>query len=152
MVLPSTIAQASPLDPLVLLPLPDTLPPSPAAELAPLVSALKAHLENQPNAIPLPALAAGMRTATRNAQVLVNSARLGAAEARLKLDQEDVALRTTEYELARVREQMAQCNAYEWVTRVLSNPRPMYETMTMPDAESLEAEVLSAIREYPRSR
>lgn len=84
--------------------------------------------------------------------MLVNSARLGAAEARLKLDQEDVALRTTEYELARVREQMAQCNAYEWVTRVLSNPRPMYETMTMPDAESLEAEVLSAIREYPRSR
>lgn len=115
MVLPRTIAEASAQDPLLLLPLPDKLPPSPADQLQALASALQAHIAKSPDALPLPAITGGMRTVTRNAQVLVNAARVGASDARAELDKEDIALRTTEYELARVREQMEQCRAYEWV-------------------------------------
>lgn len=115
--IPSTIAEASPLDPLILLPLPDRLPQSPAStgQLDALVSSLSEHLTTNhgDRNIPLPVISAGMRGATRNAQVLMNAARVGAAEARAHLDQVDVGLRTVEYELARVRDEMARCMEYE---------------------------------------
>jgi hypothetical protein len=124
MVLPTTIAEPSPLDPLLLLPLPESLPPPPGADLDALVVQLRNHIDtiDSPadaaaaagsSTLPLPVLSAGMRSANRNAQVLMNAARSGAAEARGRLDEVDVDLRTAEYELARVRDEMALCMEYE---------------------------------------
>lgn len=56
-----------------------------------------------------------MRQITRNAQVLLNAARLGAAEAREELDGVDVRLREVEYERNRVREETQRCMDYESV-------------------------------------
>lgn len=113
MALPRTIAEPYEHDPLVLLPLPDPLPPSPAAQLPLLTAALDAHLAAADGAFPLQAITGTMRAAARNAQVVQNASRLGAAQARVELDEADVRLRTAEYELARVREEMAVCRAYE---------------------------------------
>lgn len=116
MSLPTHIGDPSPHDPLVLLPLPAKLPPSPLPQLHDLSAQLSAHLGNEP-APDLPVLTAQMRSTTRASQVLLNAARAGATDARAGLDEADVALRTVMYELERVREEMAQCLSYEWVCR-----------------------------------
>ncbi len=53
-----------------------------------------------------------MRQITRRAQVLLNVARVGAAEAREGLDKVDVDLRGVEYERDRVREEIERCEDY----------------------------------------
>lgn len=111
MPLPRTIVEPYTHDALVLLPVAEPLPPSPAADLPALAAALEAHLAGSNT--PLPALTGSMRTAQRNAQAMQNASRLGAAQGRVALDEADVQLRTAEYELARVREEMAVCRAYE---------------------------------------
>lgn len=113
MALPKTINEPYEHDPLVLLPLADPLPASPAAQVPALTAALEAHLASAEGAFPLPAITGTMRTAARNAQVTQNASRLSAAEARVELDKADVQLRTALYELARVREEMAVYRAYE---------------------------------------
>jgi THO complex subunit 5 len=119
MVLPSTVSDPSPLDPLLLFPLPTKLPASPTTDLAPLVAALEAHLANSPadsdtnSHVSTTLLAAQMRQITRRAHILLNAARVGAAEARAKLDSIDVDLRGVEYERDRVAEEIEKCEAYE---------------------------------------
>jgi hypothetical protein len=118
--IPTTIAPPSALDPLILLPLPD-LPPTDTtlSHLHAAVDAISASLAasapggSSASSLPSPVLAAGMRTANRTAQAHVNAARTGAAQARAHLDSVDVGLRTVEYELARVRDEMARCMEYE---------------------------------------
>ncbi|KAL1412383.1 hypothetical protein Q8F55_000128 [Vanrija albida] len=138
MSLPAHIGEASQLDPLVLLPLPAKLPPSPLPQLHDLSAQLTAHLGNGP-APDLPVLTAQMKSTTRASQTLLNAARSGAADARAGLDEADVALRTVMYELDRVREEMAQCMSYE----------PMYESLDIPDEEAFlacaDTEVLATL-------
>ncbi|WWD19703.1 hypothetical protein CI109_104167 [Kwoniella shandongensis] len=135
MVLPSVISEPSPIDPLVLLPLPNTLPSSPISDLDPLLSALEAHLSpsstNDPNVtkLPIPVLTALMRQITRRSQVLLNAARVGAAEAREELDGVDGDLRGVEYERERVKEEIDRCMEYA----------PAYEELDLPDIESFLA-------------
>lgn len=112
MPLPKSIAEPYEHDALVLLPVADPLPPSPASQVPALAAALEAHLADN-DARPLAAITGSMRTAQRNAQTMQNASRLDAAQARVTLDDADVGLRTAEYELARVREEMAVCRAYE---------------------------------------
>jgi len=116
MVLPSSISEASPLDPLLLLPFPKHLPPSPSPDLEPLFTLLEPHLSPSPTSstptIPISILTAHMRQITRRAQVLLNVARVGAAEAREGLDKVDVDLRGVEYERDRVREEIERCEDY----------------------------------------
>ncbi|KAK8853280.1 hypothetical protein IAR55_003984 [Kwoniella newhampshirensis] len=132
MVLPAIISEPSPIDPLVLLPLPSKLPESPIHDLDPLLSTLEAYLTSTtaaPNAssrLPLSVLTALMRQITRRSQVLLNAARVGAAEAREALDEVDVDLRGVEYERERVREEIERCMEYA----------PAYEGMDLPDTES----------------
>lgn len=116
MVLPLTISEASPLDPLLLLPLPERLPPSPLPSLDPLLLALEPHLSpSDTPKLPMTVLTAHMRQITRRSQVLLNAARIGAAEAREGLDGIHVDLRGVEYERDRVREEIERCEDYEWV-------------------------------------
>jgi hypothetical protein len=116
MVLPSSISDPSPLDPLLLVPLPAVLPTSPLPSLLPLISALDSHLTPTPtphtDALPISLLTTQMRQVTRSGQVLLNAARHGAAEAREGLDRVDVDLRGVEYERERVREEIALCGDY----------------------------------------
>lgn len=114
MALPRFIAEPYEHDPLVLLPLADPLPASPATQVAALASTLEAHLSSPNNGtFPLAAITGTMRSVSRNAQAMQNASRLSAAQARVELDEADVQLRTAQYELARVREEMAVCRAYE---------------------------------------
>lgn len=118
MVIPSTISEVSPLDPLLLLPLPKRLPPSPLPDLDPLMLALEPHLSTSSSSnpkLPIIVLTAHMRQVTRRAQVLLNAARVGAAEARNELDRVDVELRGVEYERERVREEIERCEDYACV-------------------------------------
>ncbi|BEI86906.1 hypothetical protein CcaverHIS002_0702520 [Cutaneotrichosporon cavernicola] len=137
MPLPRTIAEPYAHDALVFLPVSDPVPRSPAADVPLLAAALEAHLAGSNT--PLPAITGSMRTAQRNAQATQNASRLGAARARVGLDEADVQLRTAEYELARVREEMAVCRAYE----------PMYETICMASENdflaSADPEVLAML-------
>lgn len=115
MVLPTSISQPSPLDPLLLLPLPKSLPASPAGDLDPLLSAVDAHLDpsSPMPSYPIALLTSHMRQITRRTQILMNAARVGAAEARQELDQADVDLRGVEYERDRVRDEIERCEDYE---------------------------------------
>ena len=129
--LPPTIADASPLDPLLLLPLPKNLPPSLPPDLDPLLAAL-----NDPtspvNSVTL--LTAQMRQITRRGHVLLNAARVGASEARAELDKVDVDLRGVEYELNRVREEIEKCEGYEWVQLSSgADHSPMYKEMNLAE-------------------
>lgn len=114
MVLPSVIHEVSLLDPLLLLPLSEHLPPSPLSDLPPLLSALEQHLDPSPSSskIPLQVLSAQMRQIMRRSQVLLNASRAGAGKAREGLDQRDVHLRGMEYERDRVREEIERCEDY----------------------------------------
>ena len=70
MTLPASVAEPSTLDPLLLLPLPENLPPSPLPDLDPLLNALEAKLaEPQSSAEGMTLLTAHMRQVTRRAQV-----------------------------------------------------------------------------------
>ncbi|RSH91925.1 hypothetical protein EHS25_009295 [Saitozyma podzolica] len=132
MVLPSSISDPSPLDPLLLVPLPAILPTSPLPSLPPLISALDSHLTTSPttspnnDALPIPLLTTQMRQVTRSGQVLLNAARHGAAEAREGLDRVDVELRGVEYERERVREEIALCGDYA----------PKYAELDLPDVDT----------------
>jgi len=150
--IPKTIADAPQADPFILLPLPDTLPSEDVlrAQAGALVASLSAHLANNSD-LPPGALAASMRSTNRSAQILLNSARAAAAQERHALDAADVKLREVEYELAKVREEMARCMEYEYVCHVDgADLRPMYESMDMPDEETFLAsaspEVITALR------
>ena len=115
MALPTQIDDISPLDPLLLLPIPDPLPADPQPDLQPLLDILDAALANPSGLgakVPMTVLTAHMRQLTRKSQILLNAARLGAAEARERLDREDVELRGTEYERDRVREEIERCMEY----------------------------------------
>ncbi|OXH26869.1 hypothetical protein J008_04879 [Cryptococcus neoformans] len=139
MAIPHTIQEQHPSDPLLLLPLPEKLPPSPLPALPSLISAFdpyidpsKASLSSSENeSIALPVLTSSMRQITRNAQVLLNAARLGAAEAREELDGVDVRLREVEYERNRVREETQRCMDYE----------SSHEPIDLPDVETFLASV-----------
>ena len=113
MVLPLQISAQSPLDPLLLLPVPTTLPASPIVSLDPLVDGLNEALSQASSSkIPITAYTAQLRQITRRSHVLLNAARVGAAEAREQLDNVDVELRGVEYERNRVREEMGKCEEY----------------------------------------
>lgn len=113
--LPRTVAEVSPLDPLLLLPLPHDLPTPPELALDQVLADIAAQLNqlNHPSDITL--LTSRMRMLTRHAQVLLNSARVGAAEARERLDTVDVSLKGVEYEHDRVRDEIAKCLRYSYV-------------------------------------
>lgn len=118
MVLPAEIHDISPLDPLVLLPLPSPLPNSPLSTLPILVESLEPHLNpssSSSKSLPIQLISAQMRRITRDSQILLNAARAGAAEARNRLDEVDVDLRGVEYERARVREEIDRCVDYALV-------------------------------------
>lgn len=112
MVAPRDISdQPSSIDPLVLLPIPKHLPPPPTDDLNILVAALHDALSGH-STIPISVLTAQLRLITRNSHALVNAARAGASELRHELDTVDTELRGVEYELNRVREEIAKCEDY----------------------------------------
>ncbi|OXG18004.1 hypothetical protein C367_04817 [Cryptococcus neoformans Ze90-1] len=139
MAIPHTIQEQHPSDPLLLLPLPEKLPPSPLPALPSLISAFDPYIDpskassssSENESIALPVLTSSMRQITRNAQVLLNAARLGAAEAREELDGVDVRLREVEYERNRVREETQRCMDYE----------SSHEPIDLPDVETFLASV-----------
>lgn len=111
--LPRSIGPASATHPLVLLPLPPSVP----ADATPLATSLAASLHAYVDAgaadpLALNALAAGMRHATRSAQICVNAARAGSSGARAQLDDADAALQAARYELGKVRAAAHECDAY----------------------------------------
>ncbi|OCF38065.1 hypothetical protein I316_00289 [Kwoniella heveanensis BCC8398] len=140
MVLPRRIDEPSPLDPLILLPIPDTLPTSPQGDLDPLLTTLLSQIDAQtqhqddrsagtgPGAgkVPITALTASIRAINRKSQILLNAARGSVAQERDALDQSDSVLRGVEYERERVREEIERCKDYV----------PEYEALELPDAES----------------
>ncbi|OWZ36012.1 hypothetical protein C356_04872 [Cryptococcus neoformans c45] len=162
MAIPHTIQGQHPADPLLLLPLPEKLPPSPLPALPSLISAFDPYIDpskassssSENESIALPVLTSSMRQTTRNAQVLLNAARLGAAEAREELDGVDVRLREVEYERNRVREETQRCMDYESVgnfmlcigrrekaDRMVFFSRSSHEPIDLPDVETFLASV-----------
>lgn len=112
MVAPTSIASiASPLDPLLFLPVASPLPEFPDADLNLLLCELDAALAGK-SEFSISVLTAQIRLATRNAQALLNAGRKGTAESRAELDGVDTELRAVEYELNRVREEIAKCEEY----------------------------------------
>ncbi|WVF72938.1 hypothetical protein IAT40_007756 [Kwoniella sp. CBS 6097] len=143
MVLPRRIDEPSPLDPLILLPIPDVLPTSPQPDLDPLLSTLLSQIDSQgpkdsleaggvdtSRKIPITALTASIRAINRKSQILLNAARSSVAQERDVLDQSDSVLRGVEYERERVREEIERCKDYV----------PEYEALDLPDAESFLAQ------------
>lgn len=143
MVLPRTI-DPSPHDPLLLRPLPPSLPSDPSALVSELASQLHTFIDAEGDVDPilLNTLSAGVRHATRSAQTTVNAGRVHSAEARAGLDAADAELRAVMYELGKVREAIAECDAYV----------PEYEKLDLvPEDDflaSVEQEVLAGLREY----
>jgi hypothetical protein len=117
MVLPITIAEVPSLDPLLVLPIPKTLPPRPTQIINPLVDAIHEQLYPTSYAssskLPMTVLTAQMRQTTRRSQVLLNAARDGTARSRRNLDELDSSLRGVEYERDRVGQEIAQCEDYK---------------------------------------
>ncbi|WVR00129.1 hypothetical protein IAU59_007271 [Kwoniella sp. CBS 9459] len=136
MVLPRRIDEPSPLDPLILLPIPDTLPASPQADLDPLLSTILTQLgppdetKDETGQSPMTALTASIRAITRKSQILLNAARSSVAQERDVLDQSDSVLRGVEYERERVREEIERCKDYS----------PEYESLDLLDASSFLAQ------------
>ncbi|KIR34059.1 hypothetical protein I352_03292 [Cryptococcus deuterogattii MMRL2647] len=163
MAIPHTIQEQHPADPLLLLPIPEKLPPSPLPALPSLISAFDPYIDAskasssspEDESIALPVLTSSMRQITRNAQVLLNAARLSAAEAREELDGVDVKLREVEYERNRVREETQRCMDYESVelfllcfgmvgkvqTDRIVFSRSAHEPIDLPDVETFLASV-----------
>lgn len=115
MVVPLSIGDPSPLDPSLVLPIPSKLPNDPALTLETLSSAIEAQLDPSipsSSKLPMHVITAQMRSVTRNSQVLLNAARVGAAEARAQLDHVDVDLRGVEYERVRVNDEISRCAEY----------------------------------------
>lgn len=139
--LPSTLAESSG-DALVVLPLPALRPDHTARAAALLASSSTALSTSSSTSSANVAAAAGLRSANRAAQSGLNASRARAADARVQADAADVALRTAEYELARVRDETAKCAAYE----------PLYERLEFVSEEEFMAgageEVVGAFREY----
>lgn len=129
------ISESSSLDPLLLLPVPEKLPPSPYNSLDPLLAEINAILKDPP-ALSITLLTSQMRMLSRHAQVLLNAARVGAAEARSQLDTVDVTLKGVEYERERVKDEIAKCLNYTFVdhVRIPLNSRPRYTDMDMPSS------------------
>ncbi|WWC64498.1 uncharacterized protein I303_107108 [Kwoniella dejecticola CBS 10117] len=135
MVLPKTILGPSPLDPLLLLPIPSPLPSSPQPDLDPLLQAIQSHIDSPSplvpdndlagGEIPITVLTSAIRQITRKSQILLNNARNGVAESRNQLDNVDEDLRGVEYELTRVRDEIRKCSEYA----------PAYEEMDLPSTE-----------------
>lgn len=142
MVLPRVI-DPSPHDPLLLRPLPSSLPSDPSALVSELSSQLHAFIDAEGDVDPilLNTLSAGVRHATRSAQSTVNAGRVHSAEARTELDAADADLRAVMYELGKVREAIAECDAYE----------PEYERLELVSEDeflaSVEQDVLAGLRE-----
>lgn len=140
MVVPTDLAGPSPLDPLVLLPVPPSLPPNPTSDLESLLASFETALASQPD-IPLPVLTAQMRLINRNAHILLNAARHNTSLARDELDKADLELRGVEYELGKVREETKRCEEYE----------AGYRDLQLPSVEDFLAEageeVVGALRE-----
>lgn len=134
----------SPHDPLLLRPLPSALPADPTALVSALSAELHAFIDAEGAADPLllNTLAAGVRHATRSAQASVNAGRVRSSEARAELDAADADLRAAMYELGRVRDAIAECDAYT----------PAYEELELvPEDEYLQGAdeaVLAGLREY----
>lgn len=142
--LPRTI-DPSPHDPLLLRPLPTQLPPDPSALVSELAAQLHSLIDSSDaDPVLLNTLAAGMRHATRSAQSTVNAGRVHSADARSALDDADADLRAVMYELGKVREAIAECDAYE----------TEYERLELvPEDEfmkSAEKGVIEGLREYSR--
>ncbi|ODN99060.1 hypothetical protein I350_07214 [Cryptococcus amylolentus CBS 6273] len=116
MALPKEILPQHPSDPLLLLPVPNPLPPTPTPSLPSLLAALAPHLTptevEDLEKVPIPVLTSTIRQFTRHSQTLLNAARAGATEAREELDEVDVRLREVEYERERVREETERCEEY----------------------------------------
>ncbi|WWC72087.1 uncharacterized protein I206_106047 [Kwoniella pini CBS 10737] len=139
MVLPKTIYPPSPLDPLLLLPIPENLPISPQSDLDPLLDVIQSHIKHSPfdgkekienEEIPITVLTSSIRQITRKSQILLNKSRNGVAESRNKLDLVDEDLRSLEYELTRVRDEIKKCSEYA----------PAYEEMELPSVEEYLAQ------------
>ncbi|WWC91793.1 uncharacterized protein L201_006740 [Kwoniella dendrophila CBS 6074] len=127
MVLPKRISSPSPLDPLLLLPIPSELPSSPLPDLDPLLNAIQQHIyptEVEEN-IPITSLTAAIRQITRKSQILLNASRYKVAESRDELDKIDEKLREIEYERTRVIDEIHKCSEYA----------PAYEEMDLPSVE-----------------
>ncbi|WVR07622.1 hypothetical protein IAU60_004664 [Kwoniella sp. DSM 27419] len=137
MVLPRTIHDPSPLDPLILLPLPPKLPSSPQSDLDPLLATLQGHIDASGTGTPITALTAAIKQITRNSQILLNAARAGVAEARDGLDGADGVLRGVEYERERVREEIERCQEYA----------PAYESLDLPSREDFLVQANEAVRD-----
>ncbi|ODN94725.1 hypothetical protein L198_04868 [Cryptococcus wingfieldii CBS 7118] len=116
MALPQEILPQHPSDPLLLLPVPNPLPPTPTPSLPSLLAALAPHLTptevEELEKVPIPVLTSTIRQFTRHSQTLLNAARAGVTEAREELDEVDVRLREVEYERERVREETERCEEY----------------------------------------
>jgi THO complex subunit 5 len=117
MVLPSSIQDVSPLDPLLVLPIPSFLPPSPLPVIQPIINAIHEQIyptsEASSSKLPMTVLTSQMRQITRRSQVLLNAAREGTAQMRYRLDVVDSELRGVEYEHDRVRQEIEQCEEYQ---------------------------------------
>lgn len=173
MAIPHTIQEQHPADSLLLLPIPEKLPPSPLPALPSLISAFDPYIDAskasssspEDESIALPVLTSSMRQITRNAQVLLNAARLGAAEAREELDGVDVKLREVEYERNRVREETQRCMDYEsvgifWCFGMAGKVRAdlmvffrsAHEPIDLPNVEtfiaSVDQSVLDTLRKF----
>ncbi|WVW86262.1 hypothetical protein I302_108304 [Kwoniella bestiolae CBS 10118] len=142
MVLPKTIHPPSPLDPLLLLPIPSPLPSSPQPDLDPLLHSITSHINStseEEETVPITVLTSAIRQSTRKSQILLNAARVNAAQARDELDGIDERLREVEYESTRVQDEMRKCSEYV----------PAYEEMDLPSIEeflsSADESILNAL-------
>ncbi|KAI9634167.1 uncharacterized protein MKK02DRAFT_28845 [Dioszegia hungarica] len=142
MVLPSQILPQHQTDPLVTLPLPSPLPPSPLPALSTLLAhfdTLLADPSGSKNVVPPMMIATAMRQINRDAHALLNAGRVGAAESRAELDRRDTVLRGVEYERNRIREEIERCLEYV----------PAYTGAELPDRqaflESASEEVKSGL-------
>jgi hypothetical protein len=119
MVLPSQILPQHQTDPLVTLPLPSPLPPSPLPALSTLLThfdTLLADPSGSKNVVPPMMIATAMRQINRDAHALLNAGRVNAAESRAELDGRDTVLRGVEYERNRIREEIERCLEYVCVS------------------------------------
>jgi hypothetical protein len=124
MVVPLHIGDISPLDPSLVLPLPQKLPSDPTQALEIIHAAIEAQLDSSTpssSKIPIHVLTAQMRLIHRNAHTMMNAARAGTAESRESLDRVDVVLRTIEYERDRVRDEIGRCAEYAYVYIITTN-------------------------------
>ena len=111
MVAPTNLTGPSSLDPLVLLPIPSSLPENPSKDLSKLLDSFERVLGSN-DEIPISVLTSQMRLLNRNSHILLNASRHQASIQRDQLDQGDLELRGVLYELEKVRDEIEKCSNY----------------------------------------